>query len=106
MVPLVVIKELEGLARGGRDRDFIPLAHVAPEHAARVAESAKTALTFLRSRLPGVRCVTSRGTVLAPTSCAMEEETDLQQGNDDRILTTSLSLCKIANDEDTKPGRC
>ena len=71
-----VLKELEGLARGGKDRDHIPVPAVDPEHAAKVAEAAKEALAFLKSRTPGVKCVTTRGRVIPPNSFAMEEETE------------------------------
>lgn len=71
-----VLKELEGLARGGKDRDHIPVPSVDPEHAAKVAEAAKVALVFLRSRSPRVRCVTTRGTVIHTSAFAMEEDTE------------------------------
>jgi hypothetical protein len=73
---IAVLKELEGLARGGKDRDHIPVPPVDPEHAAKVAEAAKTALAFLRSRSPGVRCVTTRGTVIHMSAFTMEEDTE------------------------------
>lgn len=73
---IAVLKELEGLARGGKDRDHIPVPAVDPEHAAKVAEAAKIALVFLRSRSPGVRCVTTRGTVIHTSAFAMEEDTE------------------------------
>jgi hypothetical protein len=73
---IAVLKELEGLARRGKDRDYIPLPPVDPEHAAKVAEAAKLALVFLRSRSPGVRCVTSRGTVIHTSAFAMEEDSE------------------------------
>lgn len=76
MQSIAVLKELEGLARGGKDRDHVPVPHVDPEHAAKVAEAAKIALVFLRSRSPGVRCVTTRGTVIHTSAFAMEEDTD------------------------------
>ncbi|PSN43516.1 Telomerase-binding protein EST1A [Blattella germanica] len=104
MVPLVVLKELEGLARGGKDRDHIPVPAVDPEHAAKVAESAKQALTFLRSQNPGVRCVTTLGTVFRTGSIAMEEDTEQGERNDDKILATSLSLCEATGKDYTKPG--
>ncbi|GFG40776.1 hypothetical protein Cfor_06054, partial [Coptotermes formosanus] len=103
MVPLVVLKELEGLARRGKDRDYIPLPPVDPEHAAKVAEAAKLALVFLRSRSPGVRCVTSRGTVIHTSAFAMEEDSEQDERNDDKILTTSLSLCRSSGRDQSKP---
>ncbi|KOC63841.1 Telomerase-binding protein EST1A [Habropoda laboriosa] len=101
MVPLVVLNELEGLARGADARDCPPASRAAldPEHVARVAESAKAALAFARSRNPAIRCLTTRGTVLTSSTFTMEEDVDKDglTRNDDRILATCLSLCKAGN---------
>ncbi|XP_063972078.1 telomerase-binding protein EST1A-like isoform X3 [Diachasmimorpha longicaudata] len=101
MIPLVVLNELEGLARGADPRDCTPnsRATLNPEHVVRVAESAKSALSFARSRNPAIRCLTTRGTVLSSSTFTVEEDTSLDglTRNDDRILATCLSLCKGAN---------
>ncbi|XP_020710640.2 telomerase-binding protein EST1A isoform X1 [Athalia rosae] len=114
MVPLVVLNELEGLARGGDSRDCPPASRAAldPEHVARVAESSRVALTFARSRNPAVRCLTTRGTVLTSSTFTVEEDVN-QDGltrNDDRILATCLSLCRTnskeqSNTEEGQPRR-
>ncbi|XP_054290937.1 telomerase-binding protein EST1A isoform X2 [Macrosteles quadrilineatus] len=98
MVPLVVLNELDGLAHGRRD----PSAR--PQHRAMVTESAALALEFLRSKTgPGVRCVTTRGTVL--NSAAFTSEEDCQDmTNDDKILTTCLKLCHSSNKEEQVEG--
>ncbi|XP_015592692.1 telomerase-binding protein EST1A isoform X2 [Cephus cinctus] len=105
MVPLVVLNELEGLARGGGSRDC-PRASsrstLDPEHVARVADNARNALAFARSRNPAVRCLTTRGTVLTSSTFTVEEDVD-QDGltrNDDRILATCLSLCRAGSCKD------
>ncbi|CAK9812185.1 Telomerase-binding protein EST1A [Anthophora quadrimaculata] len=101
MVPLVVLNELEGLARGADARDCPPASRATldPEHVARVAESAKAALAFARSRNPAIRCLTTRGTVLTSSTFTVEEDVDKDglTRNDDRILATCLSLCKAGN---------
>lgn len=101
MVPLVVLNELEGLARGADARDCPPASRATldPEHVARVAESAKVALAFARSRNPAIRCLTTRGTVLTSSTFTVEEDVDKDglTRNDDRILATCLSLCKAGN---------
>ncbi|XP_015110321.1 telomerase-binding protein EST1A [Diachasma alloeum] len=103
MIPLVVLNELEGLARGADPRDCTPnsRATLNPEHVARVAESAKSALSFARSRNPAIRCLTTRGTVLSSSTFTVEEDTSLDglTRNDDRILATCLSLCKGSKDQ-------
>ncbi|XP_043787693.1 telomerase-binding protein EST1A-like isoform X1 [Apis laboriosa] len=114
MVPLVVLNELEGLARGADARDCPPASRATldPEHVARVAESAKAALAFARSRNPAIRCLTTRGTVLTSSTFTVEEDVDKDglTRNDDRILATCLSLCKAgnkdqANAEEGQPRR-
>ncbi|XP_026668132.1 telomerase-binding protein EST1A-like isoform X2 [Ceratina calcarata] len=101
MVPLVVLNELEGLTRGADARDCPPASRATldPEHVARVAESAKAALAFARSRNPAIRCLTTRGTVLTSSTFTVEEDVDKDglTRNDDRILATCLSLCKTGN---------
>ncbi|XP_011306226.1 telomerase-binding protein EST1A isoform X2 [Fopius arisanus] len=101
MIPLVVLNELEGLARGADPRDCTPnsRAMLNPEHVARVAESAKAALSFARSRNPAIRCLTTRGTVLSSSTFTVEEDNSFDglTRNDDRILATCLSLCKSNN---------
>ena len=87
-VPIVVLKELDGLAKGAR-----PAKYASPEHAAMVAENARHALTFLKNRPANTRCVTSRGTVLA--SLGVTTEDDVQQmdkNNDDLILDACINL--------------
>ncbi|KAK2576206.1 hypothetical protein KPH14_008409 [Odynerus spinipes] len=114
MVPLVVLNELEGLARGADARDCPPASRATldPEHVARVAESAKAALAFARSRNPAIRCLTTRGTVLTSSTFTVEEDVDKDglTRNDDRILATCLSLCRMGikdqcNPEENQPRR-
>ncbi|XP_057320552.1 telomerase-binding protein EST1A-like isoform X2 [Microplitis mediator] len=98
MIPLVVLNELEGLARGADARDCPPSSRSSldPEHIARVADSAKAALAFARSKNPAIRCLTTRGTVLTSSIFTVEDDVRLNElaSNDDRILATCLSLCR------------
>jgi len=92
MVPLVVLNELEGLAKG-----LSSVRHtVDPEHAARVAESAKTALEFLATKHAFVKCITTKGTILTSMSFTKEDDAlvNTTVTNDDRILSTCMTLCK------------
>lgn len=75
---VTVLNELEGLARGADARDCPPASRAAlnPEHVARVAENAKAALNFARSRNPAIRCLTTRGTVLTSSTFTLEEDVD------------------------------
>ncbi|KAF7412009.1 hypothetical protein HZH66_000905 [Vespula vulgaris] len=103
----IILNELEGLARGADARDCPPASRATldPEHVARVAESAKAALAFARSRNPAIRCLTTRGTVLTSSTFTVEEDVDKDKltRNDDRILATCLSLCRTGNKDYNNP---
>ncbi|XP_066589128.1 telomerase-binding protein EST1A-like isoform X1 [Prorops nasuta] len=103
MIPLVVLNELEGLAKGADSRDCPPMSRASldPEHVAKVAESAKNGLIFARSRNPAIRCLTTRGTILTSSTFTVEENGDKDglTKNDDRILATCLSLCRPSSKE-------
>ncbi|KAK6625110.1 hypothetical protein RUM43_005401 [Polyplax serrata] len=107
-IPLIVLNELEGLARGGRDRDLSHLSRTEQEHAADVSGSARTALSYLRSpprSLPTIRCVTTRGKFINSfTTFVVEDDIDKDLKNDDRVLATCISLCRNSGKEQTKPG--
>lgn len=99
---ILVLGELEGLARGGKSPAPSPRLTLDPEHMLRVAESARKALDFLHCRNPAVKCLTTRGTVLASSTFTSEDEDksqDVGPRNDDRILATCLSLCRNVKDQ-------
>jgi protein SMG6 len=76
---LAVVNELEGLARGGKAPGVTSTSSAeAARHVQHVAECASSALSFLKGRQAGVRCVTTRGTVLASTTCTLEEDSSEQ----------------------------
>lgn len=90
--------ELEGLTRGGKAPAPTPRMSLDPEHMMRVAEAARRALDFLHCRNPAVKCLTTRGTVLTSSTFTSEDEDrtqDIGPRNDDRILATCISLCRI-----------
>jgi protein SMG6 len=68
MVPLVVVNELEGLSQGCKPSQSLA-------HAALVREGAREAISFLQTKHPALRCVTTRGTVLNSTTL-FEEDMD------------------------------
>ena len=86
-VPLVVLKELDGLAKGAR-----PDKYSSPEYAAMVAENARQALTFLKDRPANTRCVTSRGSVVSSLGVTTEDDYDAEKNNDDLILDACIHL--------------
>jgi protein SMG6 len=125
MVPLVVLNELEGLSRGGRNvsktKSFpqqsgqtIDLLSHSPthktaadeselQHAIKVARISKEALTFLKS-INTIKCVTSRGSILSTATFTVEDDSTEPMSNDDKILATALNLCKTENDKLSDTG--
>ncbi|KAG8200431.1 hypothetical protein JTE90_000514 [Oedothorax gibbosus] len=93
VIPLVVINELDGLARGTRVSD-----HHTPEHASRVTVLSREAVYFLEQqfalRHPHLRSITSKGSVLDTISFRSEEMDKNKGTNDDLILTCCLNYCK------------
>lgn len=69
-----MIHELEGLSRGSRSPQPLGAPLDNAQHVKLVAERSSMALAFLKGRPQGVRYVTTKGTILAPTGVAMEEE--------------------------------
>ncbi|XP_050536614.1 telomerase-binding protein EST1A-like isoform X2 [Daktulosphaira vitifoliae] len=81
MVPNVVLIELEGLAKGGWARES-------------VSNAAKQALKTLKNvDTASVKFVTTKGSSFK-SSTSFEEDSNIIGNNDDKILTTCLSLCK------------
>ena len=90
-VPLVVLNELDGLAKGTNITGKVP-KYRDPEHAMVIAEKAKSALIFLRERPANTECVTSKGTILPSLGVTTEEDAKQGKTNDDLILDTCISL--------------
>ncbi|XP_065077390.1 telomerase-binding protein EST1A isoform X2 [Ochlerotatus camptorhynchus] len=70
------------------DRRFDPL------HAEKVAKASKQALDFIRKKIPALKCVTTKGSILNTSTFTAEDDEDVQMSNDDRILKTALNLCR------------
>ena len=93
-VPLVVLKELDGLAKGAR-----PDKYSSPEYAAMVAENARQALSFLKDRPVNTRCVTSKGSVVSSLGVTTEDsDYDSAKNNDDLILDACINLAMHKED--------
>lgn len=81
------MSELEGLTR-----------------AARVGEAAQKALDVLHVRKPTLKFATTRGNLLGGATFTAEQDNDATLTNDDRILATSLSLCKMGGSQPDAEG--
>ncbi|XP_029466933.1 telomerase-binding protein EST1A isoform X2 [Rhinatrema bivittatum] len=92
VVPLIVINELDGLAKG-QESDCR-----AGGHARLVQEKAKSAVEFLEERFesrdPFLRALTSRGNELESIAFRSEDTTGQKGNNDDLILSCCLHYCK------------
>ncbi|KAG7484868.1 hypothetical protein MATL_G00054390 [Megalops atlanticus] len=99
VVPLIVITELDGLAKGQDNRGGTGGAGGAGgSHARGVQERAKAAVSFLErgfeAREPCLRALTSRGNQLESIAFRSEDTSGQQGNNDDLILSCCLHYCK------------
>ncbi|XP_026783660.2 telomerase-binding protein EST1A isoform X1 [Pangasianodon hypophthalmus] len=96
VVPLIVITELDGLAKGQECRDVDSVGEAA--HARLVQECAKAAVAFLEkgfeAREPGLRALTSRGNQLESIAFRSEDTSGQKGNNDDVILSCCLHYCQ------------
>ncbi|XP_061558885.1 telomerase-binding protein EST1A isoform X2 [Phycodurus eques] len=106
VVPLIVITELDGLAKGqdasggGGGGGARGGGHVAAAaaHARGVQEKARQAVLFLEqafeAREPRLRALTSRGSQLESIAFRSEDTSGQQGNNDDVILSCCLHYCQ------------
>ncbi|XP_051973201.1 telomerase-binding protein EST1A-like isoform X1 [Xyrauchen texanus] len=94
VVPLIVITELDGLAKGQDSREGIGNG----AHARQVQERAKASVMFLEkafeSRDPYIRALTSRGNTLESIALRSEDTSGQKGNNDDVILSCCLHYCQ------------
>ncbi|KAM6911043.1 telomerase-binding protein EST1A isoform 2-T2 [Lycodopsis pacificus] len=109
VVPLIVITELDGLAKGqdnfgggvgsgGRGTGGRGNYNVSAAHVRAVQENARLAVAFLEkgfeAREPYLRALTSRGNRLDSIAFRSEDTSGQQGTNDDVILSCCLHYCK------------
>ncbi|KAM3869253.1 telomerase-binding protein EST1A [Diretmus argenteus] len=112
VVPLIVITELDGLAKGqdnfsgggggmgssGRGGSNRGNYNISVAHARAVQEKARLAVAFLErgfeAREPCLRALTSRGNQLESIAFRSEDTSGQQGNNDDVILSCCLHYCK------------
>lgn len=97
VVPLVVVNELDGLAKGSQHGRGNHHNDDSPEHTSMVMRHATQALMYLenefKARNSQLRVQTSKGSVLE-TLAFRSEESDSTGNNDDLILSCCLHYCK------------
>merc|ERR1712223_1810193 len=101
-VPLVVLNELDGLAKGMKNGQSIK--HDDPEHVTKIAEKSKLALAFLRDRPINTKCVTYKGTILPSFGVTTEEDSRQGKTNDDLILDTCIFLASTSHMDSKTPS--
>ncbi|XP_043996756.1 telomerase-binding protein EST1A isoform X3 [Gambusia affinis] len=109
VVPLIVITELDGLAKGqepfggavgtgGRSSGSRGNYNASVAHMRAVQEQARSAVAFLEkgfeAREPCLRALTSRGNQLESIAFRSEDTSGQQGNNDDVILSCCLHYCK------------
>ncbi|XP_056265618.1 telomerase-binding protein EST1A isoform X3 [Pseudoliparis swirei] len=119
VVPLIVITELDGLAKGqdhfgggpgsgGRSNGGRGNYNVTAAHVRAVQEKARLAVAFLEkgfeAREPHLRALTSRGNQLESIAFRSEDTSGQQGTNDDVILSCCLHYCKDKA-KDFMPGQ-
>ncbi|KAM8898610.1 telomerase-binding protein EST1A isoform 2-T2 [Spinachia spinachia] len=120
VVPLIVITELDGLAKGqdnfgggvgsgGRGAGGRGNCNVNVAHVRAVQEKARAAVAFLEkgfeAREPFLRALTSRGNQLESIAFRSEDTSGQQGTNDDVILSCCLHYCKDKMEQYGSRGR-
>ncbi|XP_056322264.1 telomerase-binding protein EST1A [Danio aesculapii] len=94
VVPLIVITELDGLAKGQDSREGVGNG----AHARQVQDRARAAVMFLEkafeSKDPSIRALTSRGNTLESIAFRSEDTSGQKGNNDDVILSCCLHYCQ------------
>ncbi|XP_037955680.1 telomerase-binding protein EST1A-like [Teleopsis dalmanni] len=100
IVPLTVIKELDGLSKGIKREMDKNIKRDRLQHYDDVTTAAKKSLEFLKAPKCNVKFVTTKGSFIHSSLFGLVEEENIS--NDDKILASALSLCKNMSIEKTK----
>lgn len=102
IVPLVVLKELEGLAKGDRPLDEPTSVGPSTQVQTRKSMAAHSALHFLQTAGKLIRCATTKGSILKSMAFTLESDepkhgasTTEHLNNDDKILLTAVNLSQF-----------
>ncbi|XP_054091908.1 telomerase-binding protein EST1A [Zeugodacus cucurbitae] len=104
VIPLTVVKELDGLAKGVKVESYQnSLQFQRIHHYDDVSTCAKRSLDFIRSAKNNVKCATTKGSFINASLFALCEEENVS--NDDKILATAVALSKTMSTETNKDGK-
>ncbi|XP_065371769.1 telomerase-binding protein EST1A [Calliphora vicina] len=105
IIPLTVVKELDGLSKGVKvDSYEQSLQKHRIHHYDDVSTRAKKSLDFIKSAKSHVKCATTKGSIINASLFALVEEEHVS--NDDKILATAIALTKTMSSETSKDGKC
>ncbi|KAH8256511.1 hypothetical protein KR032_012288 [Drosophila birchii] len=98
IIPLTVVKELDGLSKGVKLDSYCSSKQTQRiHHFDEVSSRAKKSLEFIKSAKSNVKCATTKGSFVNSSVFALVEEEYLS--NDDKILATAVAVSKTAKSE-------
>ncbi|CAD6992737.1 telomerase-binding protein EST1A [Ceratitis capitata] len=104
VIPLTVVKELDGLYKGVKVESYQDSTQKNRiHHYDDVSTCAKRSLDFIMSAKNNVKCATTKGSFINASLFALAEEEFMS--NDDKILSTALSLSKTMSTETNSDGK-
>ncbi|XP_017052575.2 telomerase-binding protein EST1A isoform X2 [Drosophila ficusphila] len=105
IIPLTVVKELDGLSKGVKLDSYRSSKQTQRiHHFDEVSSRAKKSLEFIKSAKSNVKCATTKGSFVNSSVFALVEEEYLS--NDDKILATAVAVSKTAKSEQCTDGKC
>ncbi|KAM8704739.1 hypothetical protein ACLKA7_009229 [Drosophila subpalustris] len=105
IIPLTVVKELDGLSKGVKLESYrSSKQNQRIHHFDEVSSRAKKSLEFIRSAKNNVKCATTKGSIINASMFALVEET--YASNDDKILATAVAVSKTVSSEQCRDGKC
>ncbi|SPP82620.1 telomerase-binding protein EST1A [Drosophila guanche] len=105
IIPLTVVKELDGLSKGVKLDAYRSSRQTKRiHHFDEVSTLAKKSLEFIKSAKSNVKCATTKGSFVNASVFGLVEEEYLS--NDDKILATAVAVSKTTKSEQCKDGKC
>uniref|UniRef100_A0A1I8PRJ8 PIN domain-containing protein n=1 Tax=Stomoxys calcitrans TaxID=35570 RepID=A0A1I8PRJ8_STOCA len=105
IVPLTVVKELDGLSKGVKVESFQEIVQKHRiHHYDDVSTRAKKSLDFIKTAKNHVKCATTKGSIINASLFALVKEEHVS--NDDKILATAVAMSKTMSCETSKDGKC
>ncbi|XP_039492380.1 telomerase-binding protein EST1A [Drosophila santomea] len=105
IIPLTVVKELDGLSKGVKLDSYRSSKQTQRiHHFDEVSSRAKKSLEFIKSAKSNVKCATTKGSFVNASVFALVEEEYLS--NDDKILATAMAVSKTSKSEQCTDGKC